>query len=122
MFSREEYHKDWNACFAKTVEYLWEQASKCAQQGKTVIFDLGFWTKKDRQRARQKATDLGFMPIIHYISAPDEVLKERIARRKGVIAERNLKNFDTLKKQFEPPEEHEEYIKISSIGDLNGEH
>ena len=112
LFDKTEYEKNWNECFSKTIALLWEKAEEYAKQGKSVIFDMGFWTKKSRKEACQKAIALGYSPIIHYIFAPDEVLKKRISKRSGTIADYNLKHFDELKMQFEEPTPEEVFVKI----------
>lgn len=114
LFDKTEYERNWDKCFSETIEYLWKKAEEYAKNGKSIIFDMGFWTKKSRKNAFQKASELGFLPIIHYISAPDTVLKERISKRSGAIAIHNLKQFDELKKQFEEPSLDECFIKIDN--------
>ena len=114
LFTQSEYEQHWNACFSKTIDFLWEKAKDCAGKNQSVIFDMGFWTKESRQDAMKKATQLGFLPVIHYVYASEKVLKERIAKRKGTIAESNLKHFDELKKQFEIPDATEKHIRIDT--------
>lgn len=53
-------------------------------------------------------------PIVYYVYAPDEILKERIAQRPGKIAENNIKNFDTIKQMFEEPQADEDFIRIDN--------
>ena len=114
LFDKTEYEENWDECFSKTIALLWEKASEYAKQNKSVIFDMGFWTTESRKEAIKKALELGFFPIIHYIYAPDAVLKERISKRSGSIAIHNLKHFDELKKQFEEPIADECFIKIDN--------
>ena len=114
LFSKAEYEQNWSECFSKTINYLWEKVSDCAKQGKSVVFDMGFWTKQSRHEAVEKSIKLGFSPVIHYVYAPDEILKERISKRTGSIADYNLKHFDELKKQFEEPNSNEEYVLINN--------
>ena len=114
LFSPQEYEQDWDACFAKTVEYLWDKAAQMGKQGKSVIFDMGFWTKQSRKHAIKKATRLGFVPKIYFIYAPDKILKERITKRGGVLADYNLKNFEKFKQHFQRPHFPEKYIKIKN--------
>lgn len=109
LFSKEEYEQNWSKCFSETIEHLWKKAEEYAKNGKSVIFDMGFWTKLSRDEATQRARDLGFNPVIH-LNVPDEILKQRISARKGTIAEYNLKHFDELKKQFEVPTKTEKYF------------
>ena len=96
------------------MEHLWKQAHIFSKQGQSVIFDIGFWSKQSRNDASIKAIELGFTPIIYYIYAPDNTLKERIAKRPGTIAEHNIKHFDEIKKHFEEPDKSENYIKINT--------
>ena len=114
LFSKAEYEQNWSECFSKTIDYLWKKASDYAKQGKSVIFDMGFWTKQSRQEATEKSIKLGFLPLVHYVYAPDNILKQRISKRSGTIADYNLKHFDELKKQFEEPESIEQVIKIKN--------
>ena len=114
LFSKDEYETNWENCFLKTMEYLWDKASEFSKQGQSVVFDIGFWDKKSRIEAIDKARELGFLPIIHYVYAPDDILKERISLRKGLIAENNLKHFDEIKKLFEEPDDTEDYIRIDN--------
>lgn len=114
LFSKEEYEKNWDRCFGETIEHLWEKATEYARQGKSIIFDMGFWTKQSRYEAIERAIHSGFNPIIHYVYAPDSTLKERISKRQGTIADYNFNHFDELKKRFEEPEEKEQYVKIKN--------
>ena len=114
LFSKEEYEQNWSKCFSETIEHLWKKAEEYAKNGKSVIFDMGFWTKLSRDEATQRAKDLGFNPAIHFLNVPDEILKQRISARKGTIAEYNLKHFDELKKQFEVPTKTEKYVKYDN--------
>lgn len=115
LFSKDEYEKNWEDCFLKTMDYLWDRASEFFKEEKSVIFDIGFWSKQSRDDACKKASELGGFPVIHYVYAPDNILKERIAKRKGAIAENNIKNFEEIKKLFEEPNEDEKYVKIDNF-------
>ncbi len=114
FFDKAEYEKNWGICFSETIALLWEKAAEYANQNKSVIFDMGFWTKQSREEACQKANELGFEPVIHYVYAPDHVLKARISQRSGVIADYNLKHFNELKKQFEEPASNECVVRIDN--------
>lgn len=114
LFTPQEYETNWDKCFSQTVNMLWEKAAEFAREDKNVVFDLGFWSKKERQQAFQKAEKLGFVPVIYYVYAPDDILKKRISTRKGIIAKRNLKNFDKIKEFFEAPASDEFYQLINN--------
>ena len=114
LFSKKEYEQNWNKCFSETIEYLWKKAEEYAQNGKSVIFDMGFWTKQSRQEATEKSIKLGFSPLVYYVYAPDDILKQRISKRSGTIADYNLQHFDELKQQFEEPSTDEEHVLIKN--------
>ncbi len=114
LFSKKEYEQNWNKCFSETIEYLWKKAEEYAKNGKSVIFDMGFWTKQSRDEATQRAKDLGFNSVIHFLTVPDEILKQRISKRSGTIADYNLQHFNALKQQFEEPSTDEEYVLIKN--------
>ena len=101
LFTPDQYERNWDACFAKTVDYLWIQAVDCARRGQSVIFDMGFWSRQSRQEALCKARQIGFKVIVYYTDAPDTILKLRLSQRSGIIAARNLQNFENLRQQFE---------------------
>ncbi len=110
----EEYENNWETCFAQTIDYLWQEIATYIREHKDVIFDMGFWTKSSREQAVNKVKQLGGNPIIYYIYAPDSILKQRLAQRKGKIAEQNLLHFDTKKKSFEEPSQDEVFVTIKN--------
>lgn len=80
LFSKEECEQNWSECFSKTIDYLWRKASEYEKQGKSVVFDMGFWTKQSRHEAVEKSIKFGFSPVVHYVYAPDEIFVRIISR------------------------------------------
>lgn len=113
-YSQEEYENNWDFCFAQTFEFLWSEIADYIRQGQDVIFDVGFWTKSSREEAVKKVKQMGGNPIVHYVYAPDYVLKQRLMIRTGKIAEHNLKYFDDIKKSFEAPTADESCVVIEN--------
>ena len=113
-YTSEEYETNWDFCFAQTVDYLWQEIATYIKRNKDVIFDMGFWTKSSRQQAINKIKQMGGNPIIYYIYAPDSVLKQRLTKRTGKIAEQNLLHFDSIKKSFEEPSQEEVFITVKN--------
>lgn len=113
--SAEEYETDWDKCFNETIDFLWQKTHEYLASSTDVIFDMGFWSKESRDFARSKALDFGAECVLYYIYAPDEILKERIAARKGTIAENNINNFDKIKQHFEEPGNDESFILINNF-------
>lgn len=112
FYPPQEYEREWNRCFEQTVERLWEEARQCLEAGQDVIFDMGFWSRGSRDEARDKAQKWGAECILYYLYAPDEILRQRLALRKGKVAEDNQRNFFRLKELFEEPGEDENAIRI----------
>ncbi len=115
FFDKEKYMSDWDACFEETVQRLWQVAREDLANGKDVIFDMGFWLKKDRDYARRVAKECDAFCKHIYLQVPDEILKERIiADRPPHWAEIHLKNFEKNKAKFEEPTREENAIVINN--------
>lgn len=113
-FPPEKLSSEWDACFADATKTLWGQAEKLLKNGQSVILDFGFWSKDSRNHAREKAREWGVECEHHYVFAPDDVLLERIKKRSGGIAEKNIQNFSTTRRFFEEPTEGEHAILIEN--------
>jgi predicted kinase len=114
-FSSQQLDENWNLCFSKAIETLWEEAENNLRNGKSVILDFGFWTKESRDFAISKAMELKVQTEHHYIYAPDNILLERLRHRKGSVAEKNLNSFSELKKYFEIPSNEEQVTLIENF-------
>lgn len=114
-YAPDEYENNWEFCFAQTIDYLWQEIAILIKQNKDVIFDMGFGTKSSREQAVEKIKQMGGIPKIYYIYAPDTVLKQRLTTRTGKIAEQNLLNFDILKKSFEEPSQDEVFVTVKNF-------
>lgn len=107
---------DWNKRFDETVILLWDKTKDLLLNGFDVIFDMGFWFKKDRIFAKQLAQECKSNFKHYYIYAPDEILKKRImADRPPKWAKMHLQNFDENKNLFEEPLSDENPIIINNF-------
>jgi len=59
----------------------WKFAQELLAQGLTVIIEWGTWGRSERDALRLGARALGAAVELHYLSAPADVLFERIQRR-----------------------------------------
>lgn len=59
----------------------WEIAQNLMTKGLTVIIEWGTWAKSERDTLRERAQSLGASTEIHYLSASEETLFNRIRRR-----------------------------------------
>lgn len=115
LFPQSEYENNWEQCFGAATNAIWAEIKSCAQNGQNAIFDAGFWTRAERDNARKKASEIGMMPVVYYVYAPNAVLKQRISQRHGKIAQNNIKNFDKIKKLFEAPDVSENFTLINNF-------
>lgn len=107
-FTKEEYMKDWDKCFDHAVEKMWKTAKENLNQGKSVVLDMGFWKKEDRNKAREIAKECEAEAKHFYLKVPDEILKERIiSTRPEHWAKIHIQNFEKNKQNFEEPTEDE---------------
>lgn len=105
---------DWDRCFSAAIDVLWSRAEEELTTGNSVVLDFGFWDRASRDHARVQAERLGVSLVHIFVTAPDEILKARIAQRFGTVAQSNLMKFDALKRFFEPPYEDEKAVVIDN--------
>ena len=66
---------------AKIEALQWKFAQELLTHGLTVIIEWGTWGRSERDALREGARALGAAVELRYLSAPEEVLFERIRRR-----------------------------------------
>ena len=66
---------------AKIEALQWKLGQKLLRLGLVVIIEWGTWGKSERDALREGARQLGAAVELHYLSAPPEILFERIQRR-----------------------------------------
>ncbi len=71
----EEEHR------GKIEALQWKLAQELLTLGLTVIIEWGTWGRTERDTLRLRARALGAAVELHYVSAPADVLFERIRRR-----------------------------------------
>jgi predicted kinase len=73
----------WDAEKREKIEILqWEFGQELLGMGLTVIVEWGTWGRSERDTLRVRARELGADVELHYLSAPIDVLFERIQRRR----------------------------------------
>src|ERR1700750_190543 len=88
---------------------IWATAAAVLATGTSVILDIGLMRKADRARVREiaEATDLPLQ--FHFVNAPQEVRRARVAERNVVRGECFAIDvppdmFDFIEGVYEPPE------------------
>jgi predicted kinase len=66
---------------ARIEALQWKFCQELLALGLTVIIEWGTWARTERDTLRLGARDLGAAVELHYVSAPVDVLFERIQRR-----------------------------------------
>lgn len=101
---------------------IWSCAAATIAAGTSVILDIGLMRKTDRERVRQiaEATDLPL--VFHFVDAPQEVRRARVADRNVVRGESFAIEvtpdlFEFIEGVYEPPEPAELTGAVLSISD-----
>ena len=105
---------------AKIEGLQWKLAQQLLALGQLVIIEWGTWGRSERNALRLGARALGATVELHYLSAPEQVLFERIARRgmeNPPIEREMLRRWSEIF-QAPTPEEMELYDKpvIADLG------
>lgn len=66
---------------ARIEALQWQLAQQLLARGLTVIIEWGTWARSERDVLREGARALGAQIELHYLSAPVDVLFERIQKR-----------------------------------------
>lgn len=72
----------WDIDARQRVETLqWQVIRELLAAGGTAVIEWGTWARTERDRLRQEAQDLGATAELVYLTAPPDVLFERISAR-----------------------------------------
>lgn len=104
----------------KTYERMIERALEEVSYGRDVVLDATFREKHHRERLKAALRPLGIEPRFVLLTAPDEVVRERIEKR---LKEKSASDalFETYLKQkerFVPPEKEENLLVLDTSQDL----
>ena len=88
---------------------IWSTAAAVLAAGKPVILDMGLMRKVDRDRVREIAEGAGLPLQFHYVTAPSETRRARVAERNVVRGENfaievTTDMFEFVEGIFETPE------------------
>lgn len=70
----------------RTEMYLYRKSAEIVAAGASVILDWGFWTRKDRDFAREFYRSRGIGCQLHYVSIDDAEWKRRIEKRNAEVS------------------------------------
>ena len=104
----------------RTEKYLFEKSLEILEVGVNVILDWGFWTKEERDFAKQFYKSHNIEYEFHYIDISDEVWNQRLAKRNAEVLKNETSAYyidENIAKKFSnifcKPETEEIDILIS---------
>jgi predicted kinase len=65
-------------------EMLWTTLSRIVEAGSDVVLDFGFWTRNERDQARERAHRAGAAHLLYTFECSPQVAWERVKRRNGL--------------------------------------
>jgi predicted kinase len=101
---------------------IWSVAAATIAAGTSVILDIGLMRRADRERVRQIAEATGLELVFHFVDAPTEVRRARIAERNVVKGENfaidvSPDMFEFIEGVYETPEPAELAGAVLSVSD-----
>jgi predicted kinase len=101
---------------------IWSTATAVLAAGTSVVLDLGLMRRADRERIRKMAQEAGLSMQWHFVDAPQEVRRDRVAGRnetKGETFAREVspEMFDMIEALYEPPAPAELEGAVLSVTD-----
>lgn len=99
---------------ARAEKYLYEKSIEIIESGINVILDWGFWTKRERNEAREFYASKNVECEFHYIDIPDEEWYRRLDKRNKAVMENKTSAYyvdeglaEKFKQLFEIPDRSE---------------
>jgi predicted kinase len=92
---------------ARIEALQWRLSQQLLRSGLTVIIEWGTWGRSERDILRAGARALGAALELHYISAPVEVLFDRLQRRGAENPPIKLEDLRRWSEAFQAPTEEE---------------
>jgi predicted kinase len=107
---------------ARCEAQIWSVAAGIIGAGGSVILDIGLMRRADRARIREIAEATGLPLRFHFVDAPQEVRRARVAGRNVVRGENfaievSPDMFDFIEGVYEPPEPDELKGAVISVSD-----
>ena len=100
----------------RVIDLIWQVAAQIIHLGQDVILDFGFWSRASRDEARERAQVMKAEVRLYYISAPEDLMKERVLQRSNVLPEGALMiddyAFELFKSRFEKLGQDESHIVV----------
>lgn len=69
----------------RAQDYLYRKSLEIVRTGTDAVLDWGFWTRKEREYAREFYGRNGIRCELHYLDISDELWRERISGRNELV-------------------------------------
>src|SRR6185437_6504105 len=101
---------------------IWSTATAVLAAGASVVLDIGAMRRADRERIRQIAEGAGLRLQWHFVDAPQEVRRARVAGRNTTKGETFVREvtpemFDLLEGIYEAPDAAELQGAVVSVSE-----
>lgn len=115
LFARPNYSDEESIC---TYAEFYSRAENGLVEGRVVVMDATFYSRASREQAAAIArrTDAPFQMLL--VTAPEEVVRERIAQRTNDISDADFRVYLEMKAFFEPLTEDETHTVIDNRGGI----
>lgn len=101
----------WDEPMRAKIEALqWQFAQQLLSLGLTVIIEWGTWGRSERDALRLRAQELGAVVELHYLSAPIDILFERVKLRGMESPPMERGQFLTWAEAFQTPTAEEQAL------------
>ena len=110
LFGRNLPEEQFRQAHEKVSEFTWRLGERIVSIGTSVIFDRGFWSRKSRQVAVERAGRFCDSLLFHQIECDMETAKKRVLNRTATDSsalEINENTFDVMAHCYEPIEPEE---------------
>ncbi len=105
----EEFEKGiYSSCMTEKVyKEMFKRAEKYLREGKNVILDASFLDKEKRDMARKLARKLNLNFLILWVEADENLIKERLEKRKDDVSDGRWEIYLKQKEKYEKPLERD---------------
>ncbi|RME64528.1 MAG: kinase [Caldilineae bacterium] len=99
-----------------TYQEMFRRAGEALAAGESVVLDATFYSRSSRKHTADMARQHGARWLFVLVTAPEDAIRERLARRQNDPSDANFAVYQILKQQFEPVTGP--HLHLDNSGDL----
>ncbi len=104
--------------YNRISDLIWNLTMQLLPLNQDVILDFGFWSRKSRDDARNKAEIANAEVKLYFVTCSEEVMRKRVAKRNNNLTNDSLwideNAFELFKQSYEALGDDENYIVIET--------